>query len=189
MWNVRNTAEQEDSTQYRLAQFGDVVKTQAPQEVRKSNQQYTLVLQYDYIGSSVSAEKVLKNFKKEFEETIPVGYSIDTDRRWGWGSSSGELYFVLGIIAVIIFFLCSILFNSLRQPFAVIMGIPISLIGLFLTYYLFEVRVDEGCFAAMILLSGITVNASIYIINDYNNVAKSCHRARWARTRRPSTRR
>ena len=178
VWNVRNTAEQEDSTQYRLAQFGDVVKTQAPQEVRKSNQQYTLVLQYDYIGSSVSAEKVLKNFKKEFEETIPVGYSIDTDRRWGWGSSSGELYFVLGIIAVIIFFLCSILFNSLRQPFAVIMGIPISLIGLFLTYYLFEVRVDEGCFAAMILLSGITVNASIYIINDYNNIAKSCHRSK-----------
>ena len=58
------------------------------------------------------------------------------------------------------------------------MGIPISLIGLFLTYYLFEVRVDEGCFAAMILLSGITVNASIYIINDYNNVAKSCHRSK-----------
>lgn len=180
VWNVRHTAQRQDSLQYRLSVFGDISKMPAPQDVRKKDQQYTLVLQYDYIGSPTSADRVLKNFKEEFEKTIPVGYSIDTDRGWGWGwgKSSGGMYFVLAIIAVIIFFLCSILFNSLRQPFAVIMGIPISLIGLFLTYYLFDVRVDNGCFAAMILLSGITVNASIYIINDYNNVAKMSRRSR-----------
>ena len=177
VWNVRNDAEKQDTIQYKLAAFGDIVKTQTPPSIRKNKQQYVLVLQYDYIGSYVSGNKVLEKFKEEFEKTLPVGYSIDTDRGYFW-RDSGQLYFVLGIIAVIIFFLCSILFNSLRQPFAVIMGIPISFIGLFLAYYLFEVRVDNGCFAAMILLSGITVNASIYIINDYNNVAKVSHRSR-----------
>lgn len=176
-WSVRNSAEKYDSTLYKLAVFGDISKAQAPQAIRKKNQQYTLVLQYDYIGSSTSSDKVLKKFKEDFEKTLPVGYSIDTERNWFW-KESAQLYFILAIIAVIIFFICSILFNSLRQPFAVIMGIPISFIGLFLTYYLFDVRVDDGCFASMILLSGITVNASIYIINDYNNVAKMSHRSK-----------
>ena len=53
------------------------------------------------------------------------------------------------------------------------MVIPISLIGLFLTYYVFDIKVDSGTFASMLLLCGITVNASIYILNDYNNIIKT----------------
>lgn len=178
VWNLNNTVQHMDSIQYKMASFATIEKGQAPQSVRKTDQQYNLILQYDYIGSPQSGEKILKQYIEEFKETIPVGYTIKNDRNyWNWNESAGQ-YLVLGLIAVIIFFLCSILFNSLKQPVAVIMVIPISLIGLFATFYLFDIRVDQGCFAAMILLSGITVNASIYILNDYNNLRKTCRMSR-----------
>jgi multidrug efflux pump subunit AcrB len=54
----------------------------------------------------------------------------------------------------------------------VIFIIPISFIGLFLTFYLFKLTFDQGGFAAFILLAGVTVNMNIYIINEYNNIVK-----------------
>jgi len=66
--------------------------------------------------------------------------------------------------------ICSVLLESLLQPLAVIFMIPISYIGVFLTFYLFHLNFDQGGFAAFVLLSGITVNSALYIINDYNNL-------------------
>lgn len=50
--------------------------------------------------------------------------------------------------------------------------IPVSYIGVFLTFYWFKLNFDQGGFASFVLLCGITVNASIYILNEYNSVRK-----------------
>ena len=50
--------------------------------------------------------------------------------------------------------------------------IPISYIGVFLTFYLFNLNFDQGGFASFVLLCGITVNASIYIMNEFNKVRR-----------------
>jgi multidrug efflux pump subunit AcrB len=50
--------------------------------------------------------------------------------------------------------------------------IPISFIGVFLTFFLSGFNFDQGGFASFILLSGIVVNAGLYIINDYNHFRK-----------------
>lgn len=76
------------------------------------------------------------------------------------------------MVIVIIWFITAILFESLLKPLAVISLIPISFIGVFLTFYLFGFNFDQGGFASFILLSGITVNESISILNEYNRVRK-----------------
>ncbi|MGM9755959.1 MAG: efflux RND transporter permease subunit, partial [Parabacteroides sp.] len=91
---------------------------------------------------------------------------------WSWTESDNSQYLLLGLIIVIIFFTTSILFNSLKQPLAVIFVIPISYIGVFLTFYLFRLNFDQGGFASFVLLCGITVNASIYILNEYNQLRR-----------------
>ena len=50
------------------------------------------------------------------------------------------------------------------------MLIPTSLVGIFLTYYLTGVPFGTGGFAAMVLLCGLSVNAGIYLINEYNHL-------------------
>ncbi|MDE6612632.1 MAG: efflux RND transporter permease subunit, partial [Muribaculaceae bacterium] len=91
---------------------------------------------------------------------------------WNFGKDPTQ-YALLALIAAIIFFISAILFNSLRQPFAIIAVIPVSFIGVFLTFYIFDLRFDQGGFASFILLCGITVNAAIYIINEYNSLRAS----------------
>ena len=55
-------------------------------------------------------------------------------------------------------------FESLRLSLAVIFMIPISFIGLFLTFGLSDLSFDQGGFAAFVMLCGIVVNAGIYIL-------------------------
>lgn len=59
-----------------------------------------------------------------------------------------------------------------KQPLAIIFVIPVSYIGVFLTFYLFGLNFDQGGFASFVLLCGITVNASIYILNEYNAIRR-----------------
>ncbi|HBK32428.1 MAG TPA: multidrug efflux pump protein, partial [Porphyromonadaceae bacterium] len=55
---------------------------------------------------------------------------------------------------------------------AVIFIIPVSFIGVFLTFYWFKLNFDQGGFASFILLSGLTINAGIYILHEYNQIRK-----------------
>jgi len=156
---------------YKLSELAAMEKGQMPQEIAKENQQYRLCLQYEYIGSNEQGEKIQKRDLKEFNATLPMGYTAESDRQsWTWGKKDNKQYLLLLVVIAIIFFTTSILFNSLRQPLAIIFVIPVSYIGVFLTFYWFHLNFDQGGFASFVLLCGITVNASIYILNEYNNL-------------------
>ncbi len=78
------------------------------------------------------------------------------------------------LAVVIIFFVCSILLESLTLPLAIMSLVLVSFIGAFLTYHFTGVEFGTGGYAALVLLAGLTVNAGIYIVAEYrNNLAAS----------------
>lgn len=157
----------------KLSDYATIERRQTPPDIVKYNQEYVICLQYEYIGSHTQGRKLLDRIIEQFSKTLPVGYKVESDSSsWNFGNKAGH-YALLGLIALIIFFISAILFNSLRQPLAIIFVIPVSFIGVFLTFYLFDLKFDQGGFAAFILLCGITVNAAIYIINEYNSLRTS----------------
>lgn len=173
VWGLVNIPLAINGHSYKLADFATVQKGQSPQKVAKENQQYRLCLQYEYIGSSEQGRKLLKKDLEEFNKVLPMGYTAENDQDyWTWNKKDNQQYALLLIVIAIIFFTTSILFNSLKQPLAIIFVIPISYIGVFLTFYLFGLNFDQGGFASFVLLCGITVNASIYILNEYNAIRK-----------------
>ena len=173
VWGLVNIPFVVNGHSYKLADFATVQKGQSPQKVAKENQQYRLCLQYEYIGSSEQGKKLLKKDLEEFNKVLPMGYTAENDQDyWSWNKKDNKQYALLLIVIAIIFFTTSILFNSLKQPLAIIFVIPISYIGVFLTFYLFGLNFDQGGFASFVLLCGITVNASIYILNEYNAIRK-----------------
>jgi multidrug efflux pump subunit AcrB len=156
---------------YKLSDIATVEKGQSPKKVAKERQQYRLCIQYEYIGSSEQGRKILKKDLEEFNEILPMGYRAeDENQRYYFSQDDNKQYALLLVVIAIIFFTTSILFNSLKQPLAIIFVIPISYIGVFLTFYLFGLNFDQGGFASFVLLCGITVNASIYILNEYNHI-------------------
>ena len=173
VWGLVNIPFFINGRSYKLADFATVQKGQSPQKVAKENQQYRLCLQYEYIGSSEQGKKLLKKDLEEFNKVLPMGYTAENEQDyWSWNKKDNKQYALLLIVIAIIFLTTAILFNSLKQPLAIIFVIPISYIGVFLTFYLFGLNFDQGGFASFVLLCGITVNASIYILNEYNAIRK-----------------
>ena len=167
---------------FNLSSLASIEKGQQPQRVVKENQQYRLCLQYEYVGATEMGKRVQERELEAFTPLLPMGYTAEkVDYFSSWSSKDNRQYLLLLVVVAIIFFITGILFNSWKQPLAIIFVIPVSYIGVFLTFYWFHLNFDQGGFASFVLLCGITVNASIYIINEYNNIRKRFPRLSSAR--------
>ena len=177
IWQLKNFPGRINGLPYRLSELAEIEKFQAPQKIARENQQYRLCLQYEYIGSYEQGNKVLDRNIEKIKKILPIGYSIESENYSGWNDKGkNKQYLLLLIVVVLIYFTTSILYNSLKQPLAILLIIPVSFVGLFLTFYFFKLNFDQGGFAAFVLLCGITVNAGIYLVNQYNNIQKARHR-------------
>ena len=173
-WQLQQLALRSGDKEFKLHSLADIGFYQQAPEVVKNNQEYTLCLQYEYIGAYQMGEKMLNRVLESFNKSLPPGYKARSEMGGGrWSNEDNSQYLLLLLVAAVIFVVTSILFNSLRRPFAILFVIPISYIGVFLTFWLFELNFDQGGFAAFILLCGITVNAGIYLLDEYADIRKT----------------
>ena len=154
---------------FQLSNYASIVKESTINAIRKENRQYIRVVGFDYYGSGKFGNLYLDEVLEEMELEMPMGYeAARTSGSWGFDKVKRN-YLLLLILIVAIYFICSILFENLKQPFYIIGVIPISFVGLFLTFAVFDFYFDQGGYAAFVLLGGLVVNAAIFIINDLNN--------------------
>lgn len=170
VWNLNNMPFSVKKQLIKTPVLSKIKKQKTGNNIFKYNQQYQLVVSYDFIGPELLAKKVRKKHIDETNSILPLGFKCKEQTYGWWNKDNKKQYYLLFIIILIIYFICSILFESLLQPLAIIAMIPMSFIGVFLTFYLFDFNFDQGGFASFILLSGIVVNAGIYIINEYNQI-------------------
>jgi len=174
IWALKNNPLYKRSALYKLSGMSNIEREQVAPIVSKENQQYRLYLQFDYIGPGDLARKHIKRIVEDYKEQIPLGYKIsfdDNETIW-WNQQDSGQYWMLLIIIGIIFIIGTILFESFLQPLAVILVLPVAYIGAFLSFYFFDLNFDQGGFAAFVMLTGVAVNITFYIINDYNNLIK-----------------
>ena len=170
-WNLQNSIYKYDSAHFiKNTNLINLEKRTGSYDIVRHNQQYQLYVEYDFIGNYRLAEKVKTQALKEIAAQLPPGYMISDEKyQWWWRESSDKLtYIVLGSL-VLIFFISSILFNSMRQALIPLLLVPPAFIGIFLATHFLEFRFDQGGFAALLLVAGLCVNAGIFILNDYNN--------------------
>ncbi|HYQ55884.1 MAG TPA: efflux RND transporter permease subunit, partial [Draconibacterium sp.] len=172
VWDLKNSPIKLNNKVFKLTSLGKVEKRKTGNDIYKHNQQYQLNVAYDFIGPQPLAKTVQEDQIKEMNKILPLGYLAKDSSYSSWNRNDKKQYYLLLLVIAIIFILTSILFESIIQPLVVICMIPISYIGVFLTFYLFDFNFDQGGFASFVLLSGIVVNAGLYIINDYNNLKK-----------------
>ena len=172
VWDLKHTPIPIYNKQYKLDQLAFIDKRKTGNTIQKNNQQYSLTVAYDFLGTYTLARKIRERNVEELRGKLPIGYSVLKQFNSGWHKKDSKQYYYLFVVVFIIFFICAILLESLKQPFAIISMIPLSFIGVFLTFYLFEFNFDQGGYASFILLCGISVNSALFIINDYNNLKK-----------------
>jgi multidrug efflux pump subunit AcrB len=139
-------------------------------EIHKEDRQYLRIIAFDYLGSPKFGAKHRDKVIGEMKGLLPVGYQIDVRDNYYRFAKEKQKYGLLGYLILGIFFICAILFENLKQPFYIIITIPISFIGLFLIFSLFDFSFDQGGYAAFVMLGGLVVNAAIFVVNDLNNI-------------------
>ena len=169
VWDFNNKPVQVETDVYKIAHFGRIKKEKNAHDIYKFNQQYRLILAYDFIGPYPLGQKVKEEHVKEISNVLPVGYKASIPILKGWDKEDKGQYYLILLIVVIIYFICAILLESLAQPLAIIAMIPVSFIGIFLTFYLLDLNFDQGGFASFVMVAGLVVNAGLFVINDFNN--------------------
>lgn len=172
LWHVVNSPVTSEAN-VTLSNLGSIEKKRTGLDIRKENQSYSLDLRYDFIGSYELSrnlkEQVIKHFNNE---VLSLGFKAeDSSGRLSDNGKERHAWLIFMIIAVI-YIILTIAFDSFSYPLPVIFMIPISFIGLFLIFGLTGIPFDQGGFAAFVMLSGIVVNAGIYIVTTYMNLKK-----------------
>lgn len=172
LWVLQNRPIQLDSQLVNFSAISQLVKQKVAGAIHKENQQYLQLLEWEYTGSARFGGQHLDKCMSEMEQELPLGYRMEKANYNFFQQQQKKQYLLFLLIIGLIFFICAIQFESFRQALAIILLIPISFIGIFLTFYCFDFNFDQGGYTSFILLSGLVVNGLILIINDYNYYRK-----------------
>jgi multidrug efflux pump subunit AcrB len=153
----------------RFSDIGAITKVNSGNDIYRENQQYKLIVAYDYVGTTEQSKRLQRReVKKMNEEILPIGYKAEGSDGYGWGANAGlKQVALLLLVITIIYFVCAVLFESLVLPLVIIGLIPVSIVGVFIIFAITGCRFDQGGFASLVMLAGIVVNAGIYIVNEY----------------------
>ncbi|MCJ7447098.1 MAG: efflux RND transporter permease subunit [Bacteroidales bacterium] len=172
-WSLNNTPLKTLSGQYvKLKDFSSVTREVSDNTISREDQQYVITVGYDFIGNYELGSLILDRNIDETNAMLPLGYTAQSSSfSYSWDQKKTN-YYLIFLVILIIYFICAVLLESFKQPLIVISLIPFSFIGVFVTFHIFNISADEGVFAAMILLCGIVVNATLYILNDFNSLRR-----------------
>ena len=177
LWHIRNDMISIDSIQTRLNDIGSITKRRTGLNIERRNQEYTISVGYEFIGSYDLMYRMEREVIKRMNDRLPMGFHAGSSNSYySWRESQKQRTLLIFVVILVIFMICAVLFESLRQPLVIVLLIPVSFIGLFLAFPLFGVNFGQGGFAAMIMLCGITVNAGIYLTSEYRTIFSSTGR-------------
>ncbi len=165
LWHITNEQVEAGGIPTRLSSVGRIVKRYTGIPIVRENQSYILNVGFDFVGPFDMSRKVMEEAVDYMnKEVLPIGFtaaqktwnSYDNDSMW-------QILLVLLVVAII-YVMCAIIFESFLKPLVIITMIPVSFIGVFLSFGLTGFRFDQGGLAAFVLLCGVVVNAGIYLI-------------------------
>ncbi len=150
-----------------------IAKVRVLPKIVKEDQQYIRNIGFKYLGSSAFGERFLNTTLDEFKPDLPLGYSVKKEVYDWWKENARRQYELIGVVMLLIFIVGAVLFESFRQPFAMLAIIPLSFVGVFLLFYLTGFNFDQGGYTSLILLSGLSVNVVIFAGNEFNRLRKN----------------
>ncbi|GAB4235912.1 MAG: efflux RND transporter permease subunit [Ekhidna sp.] len=174
---------QNESVQLPLNRNSELVRDLKTNALYRENRSYVRVLSFDYFGSYRFGNEYLEEVLNA--SFFPPGYSFEKIQFSFDAGKTKRQYGLISLILLLVFVICAVTFESWKLPFLVIMVIPFSFIGLFMIFTWGGFYFDQGGYAAFILLAGIVVNASIFIVaeamnytsnNWSRNIIKACSR-------------
>ncbi|MEM8524749.1 MAG: efflux RND transporter permease subunit [Bacteroidota bacterium] len=159
---IYNTKGQE----FPLQQFVEVKKTQAYQQIYAGKTGVNIPL-----AIPVFQENLIKESKNYLRENTNLSASF-SGQVFEDQQNVRELSVILGISLLLLYLILAAQFESLLQPFIVMLTVPIGLAGAVATLWFFNQSINLISIIGMIVMSGIVVNDAILKVDMMNRLRK-----------------
>jgi len=158
----------------RSVRLGDVV-TMSSQEVlaniRRQDQQYERSIQYEFRGPTKLGDKVRDDVI--VSTVLPPGYTIVDNSEFSFSrDDEKQIWTVLLVAVLLIYMVTAALFESVRAPLAVLLTVPMALIGVFLMFYWTKLTFTGEAWIGVIMMGGIVVNNAILLVDHVNQTRR-----------------
>ena len=151
----------------RLGDVAAVGEREVLNRIERENQQYQRYVSYEFRGPTKLGDRVRDAVIANTR--LPEGYTIEGEQEWRWSSDEQkQIYEVLAVSLILIFMVTAALFESVRQPFCVLLTVPMALVGVFLIFYFMEASFTREAYIGVIMMGGIVVNNAILLVDHVN---------------------
>ncbi|HLP59489.1 MAG TPA: efflux RND transporter permease subunit, partial [Candidatus Deferrimicrobium sp.] len=154
---------------FRLKDVAGIEFTTQKGGITREKQEYWAMVQWDYLGSAKAGDRFHKTLYNNLQLSVGFSKSLD-DRRFRLSEEEEhQLWWAIWISIGLIYLILGILYEDFFQPFLIMLTIPLSLIGVFLAFWLLDFSFDASGYIGIILMMGIVVNNAILLVDNINH--------------------
>jgi len=156
----------------RLAEVARVEEREVLQRIVREDQQYQRYVTYEFRGPPRLGDRVRDAVVAA--TALPPGYRIEGRQEWEWQRGEArQLGAVLAVSLVLVLMVTAALFESVRQTVAVLLTVPMALIGVFLIFFYTNASFTREAWIGVIMMGGIVVNNAILLVDHLNHLRRA----------------
>jgi HAE1 family hydrophobic/amphiphilic exporter-1 len=157
-----------------LSELAEVKTVVSPREITRRNQSRTVYI-YASLNKGIAFDKVIKEAEASLKTiALPVDYKMEfTGEELKRKESMSNLTFALLLSLILVFMVLAAQFESIIQPFIIMLTIPLAGVGTVLTFIIFGKTLNMMAYIGIIMLGGIAVNNAIILIDRINQLREA----------------
>ncbi|MCX6255944.1 MAG: efflux RND transporter permease subunit [Bacteroidia bacterium] len=157
-----------------LSELAAVKTIVSPREITRRNQARTCYI-YAMVNGKSAFDQVVQEARESLKSvTLPVDYKMEfTGEELKRKESMSNLTFALTLSLILVFMVLAAQFESVIQPFIIMLTIPLAGVGTVLTFFLLDKTLNMMAYIGIIMLGGIAVNNAIILIDRINQLREN----------------
>ena len=153
-----------------LSAVARLEETVGPSEIRRIDQQRAAVISANMEGFDIAGATDLIADKLDIK---------DDSVRWEFSGQSEEmeqsltsLQFALSLAIFLVYVIMASAFESILHPFVILFSVPLAVIGVILSLWIFQMPISVIVLIGAIVLAGVVVNNAIVLVDTINRKRK-----------------
>jgi HAE1 family hydrophobic/amphiphilic exporter-1 len=157
-----------------LSELAAIKTIVSPREITRRNQSRTCYI-YAMVSGNTAFDQVVKEAETSLKAVmLPVDYKMAfTGEELKRKESMSNLSFALMLSLILVFMVLAAQFESVIQPFVIMLTIPLAGVGTVLTFFLLGETLNMMAYIGIIMLGGIAVNNAILLIDRINQLRET----------------
>ncbi len=157
-----------------LSELAEIKTVVSPREITRSDQTRTCYI-YAMVNKTKTFDRIVKDSQASLHNIVlPADYKIEiTGEELKRKDTMANLSFALILSIILVFMVLAAKFESIIQPFVILLTMPFAAVGTILTFLIFGKSLNMMAYIGIIMLCGIAVSNAIILIDRINQLRET----------------